>query len=59
MSDIFNLIFQYKSPVHLKCYILIQTSFQLDNDMNNSLKLENNVKQKNLTPSQACKAKSL
>ena len=46
-------IFQYKSLVHLKCYILIQTPSQSDIWLRRyeySFKLKNNVKYKNLLP---------
>ena len=47
MSDIFNFDFQYKSLVHLRCYILIQTPFLLDiwlRRSKHSPKFKNNVK---------------
>ena len=47
------LIFQYKSPVLLKCYILIQNPFHSDiwlQEYELSLKFKNNVKHKNLSP---------
>ena len=56
------LIFQYKSLVHLKCYILIQTPSQLDTWLQRYeqfFKFKNNVKHKNLSPLSACNSKSI
>ena len=57
VSNIQYLIFQYKSLVHEKCYILIQTPSQSDVWLlrcEHSLKFKNNVRHKNLLPLQAC-----
>ena len=55
-------IFQYKSLVHLKCYILIQTHLNRTSgcrDTYNSLKLLNNVKHANMSPLLDCNSKSI
>ena len=51
------LIFQYKSPVHLKCYMLIQTPSQSDiwlQRYEQFFKFKNNVKHKIFSPLLAC-----
>ena len=56
------LFFQYKSLVHLKCYILIQTPSQLNiwlQRYEQFFKVKNNVKHKNLSPLLACNSKSI
>ena len=56
------LLFQYKSLVHLKCYILIQTPSQLNiwlQRYEQFFKVKNNVKHKNLSPLLACNSKSI
>ena len=56
------LIFQYKSLVHLNCYILIQTPSQSDiwlQRYEQFFKFKNNAKHKNLSPLLACNSKSI
>ena len=56
------LFFQYKSLVHLQCYILIQTPSQLNiwlQSYEQFFKVKNNVKHKNLSPLLACNSKSI
>ena len=56
------LIFQYKSLVHLKCYILIQSPSQADiwlQRYKQFFKLKNNVKHNNVLPLLACNSKSI
>ena len=51
------LIFQFKSLIHLKCYMLIQTPSQSDiwlQRYEQFLKFKNNVKHKNLSSLLAC-----
>ena len=55
------LIFEYKSLVHLKCYILIQIPSQSDiwlQRYEQFFQFKNNVKHKNLSPLFACNSKS-
>ena len=62
MSAIFNFDFQYKSLVHLKCYILIQIPSQSDiwfRRYEQFLNFKNSVKHKNLSPLLACNSKSV
>ena len=54
------LIFQYKSLVHLKCYILFQTPSQSDiwlQRYEQFFTFKNNVKHKNLSPLLGCRAR--
>ena len=56
------LIFQYKSLVHLKCYILIQIPSQSDMwflRYEQFFNFKHNVKHKNLSPLLACNSKSI
>ena len=56
------LIFQYKSLVHLKCYILIQIPSQSDMwflRYEQFFNFRNNVKHKNSSPLLACNSKSI
>ena len=56
------LIFQYKSLVHLKCYILIQIPSQSDiwfQRYEQFFNFKNNVKHKNSSPRLACNSKSI
>ena len=62
MSAIFNFDFQYKSLVHLKCYILTKIASQLDiwlQRYEQFFIFKNNVKHKNLSPFLTCKSKSI
>ena len=55
-------IFEYKSLVHLKCYILIQIPSQSDiwlQRYEQFFKFKNNVKHTNLSPLLACNSKSI
>ena len=56
------LIFQYRSLVHLKYYILIQTPSQSDiwlQSYEQFFEFKSNVKHKNLSPLLACNSKSI